>query len=106
MINPKWGDQQNTVIHTDDGMSIPAVVGNSDYDFLVANSVSIADWVAPEKTWAEIRGERDALLKASDWMAMPDRTMSDAQSAYRQGLRDIPQDFADPASVIWPTIPE
>jgi hypothetical protein len=105
MINPRWGDEEKTIIHTDDGMSIPAAAGNTDYEYLVANAVSIADWVAPEKTWAEIRGERDALLNASDWMAMPDRTITDAQAEYRQALRDVPQDYSDdPASVVWPTL--
>ena len=57
----------------------------------------------PEKSWVEIRGERDRRLSASDWMAVSDRTITDAQTAYRQALRDVPQDFSDASSVVWPT---
>jgi hypothetical protein len=39
-------------------------------------------------------------------MAMADRTLTDAQSAYRQALRDIPQDFSEVSSVVWPTVAE
>ena len=106
MINPRWNNAEKTRIKTEDGFFIPVAAGNTDYEYLIANSVPIADWVAPEKTWDEIRGERNALLHDSDWMAMADRTITDAQSAYRQALRDVPQDHADPASVVWPTIPE
>ena len=102
-INPRWGDQEKTVIHTDDGMSIPAIAGNRDYDILIADDVSIADYVEPEKSWVEIRGERDRRLSKSDWMALSDRTITDAQTAYRQALRDVPQDFSDASSVVWPT---
>ena len=105
-VNPRWGDKEKTVIHTDDGMSIPAIAGNKDYDILVADDVSIAGYVEPEKSWVEIRGERDQRLLKTDWMAVSDRTMTDAQTAYRQALRDIPQDFSDASSVVWPTVVE
>ena len=101
----RYSNPEHTVIQ-DANRSIPTDPHNTDYAEILASGVEIDDWVEPEKTWAEIRGEREALLKASDWMAMPDRTMINSQSAYRQGLRDIPQDFADTAAVIWPTIPE
>ena len=63
-------------------------------------------YVEPEKTWIEIRGERDMLLHDSDWMATSDRTLTDAQSAYRQALRDVPQNFATTKLVVWPTLTE
>jgi len=67
--------------------------------------LTVGNYVAPAATWETVRGERDALLNASDWMAMSDRTITDSQASYRQTLRDIPADYADPASVVWPTIP-
>jgi hypothetical protein len=106
MINPRWGDEEKTIIHTDDNMSIPTDPNNADFADILASGVKIEGYVAPEKTWAELRGERDALLNASDWMGISDRTMSDAQATYRQRLRDIPQDHADPAAVVWPTPPD
>lgn len=35
------------------------------------------------------RNERDRLLIETDWWAMSDRTMTSAQTTYRQALRDI-----------------
>lgn len=53
---------------------------------------------AKEKAWAdgqadrdlaELREQRDALLKDTDWTANSDVTMSDEMRTYRQALRDI-----------------
>ena len=62
-------------------------------------------YVPPAPTWAGIRGERDALLKSTDWWGVSDRTMSAEETAYRQSLRDLPQTFANPEDVVWPTKP-
>lgn len=59
----------------------------------------------PAPTWASVRGERDALLAATDWWAGTDVTMTDPQKAYRQALRDVPQTFSNPEDVVWPTKP-
>ena len=67
--------------------------------------VTIAGYAPPAPTWAGIRGERDALLKSTDWWAVSDRAMSAEETAYRQALRDVPQNFASPADVVWPTKP-
>ena len=99
----RYSNPEHTIIQ-DGNRHIPTDLNNADYANIIASGVEIDDYVAPEQTWAEIRGERDALLQASDWMAMADRTMSDAQATYRQALRDIPQAHADPASVVWPTL--
>lgn len=53
-----------------------------------------------------IRAERDALLAATDWMALSDVTMSGAWATYRQALRDITSQEGFPASVDWPAKPE
>ena len=41
-------------------------------------------------TEAEIRFYRDLALATSDWMAVQDRTMTQAEIDYRQALRDLP----------------
>ncbi|RFA24330.1 hypothetical protein CAI21_22115 [Alkalilimnicola ehrlichii] len=60
-------------------------------------------------SWERIRQERDQLMLETDWMILPDSPLSDADrdavKAYRQALRDVPQDFAEPAAVEWPNKP-
>ena len=54
----------------------------------------------------EMREKRDALLKETDWWAVADRTMTQAEIDYRQALRDIPQQDNFPSPyIIWPTKP-
>jgi len=56
--------------------------------------------------WAALRVERDGLLAETDWWALPDSpTMSDAQTVYRQALRDLPANTDDPANPSWPSKP-
>ena len=57
----------------------------------------------------QLREQRNQLLQQTDWMAVSDRTMTQAQIDYRQALRDLPQ-TADPqldengqlTNVTWP----
>lgn len=64
-----------------------------------------------ESKWHSIRFQRDNLLKNSDLNILPDKwdEMSSETkllwSLYRKQLRDIPQTFENPDSVIWPTKP-
>jgi hypothetical protein len=53
----------------------------------------------------ELRAERDRLIAATDWWASSDLTMTDAQTAYRQALRDITEDYSSLDDVEWPTKP-
>ena len=60
----------------------------------------------PPLTWDDIRRERDGLLAASDWTQVADAPVDAAAWAvYRQALRDVPQDYASPDEVVWPTAP-
>jgi hypothetical protein len=86
-------------------MSVPFDLANKEWAEIVEQGLTIADYVPPAPTWAGIRGERDALLKSTDWWGVSDRTMSAEETAYRQSLRDLPQTFASPADVVWPTKP-
>jgi hypothetical protein len=58
--------------------------------------------------WFTIRKVRDYELKKTDWLAVKDRTMSQAWKDYRQALRDLPQDHAsaNDAADNWPQPPE
>ena len=70
---------------------------------------------ADEATWADgandrafdaLRERRTDLLAATDWRGVSDFTMSDAWKTYRQALRDLPANTADPTDITWPEEPE
>jgi hypothetical protein len=56
---------------------------------------------------SEVRGLRDRLLAESDWTQLPDVPLPtrDAWSAYRQALRDLPEQPGFPLEVVWPVRP-
>ena len=54
----------------------------------------------------ELRVERNKRLAETDWWAASDRTMTAEQTAYRQALRDLPANTADPFNPVWPVKPE
>ena len=73
------------------------------------DDASILDWpdfqadpVAATAT--QVRAQRDALLAASDSMALADR-ITDAWRTYRQALRDVPSQSGFPTNVTWPVEP-
>ena len=96
-----WSDSKdkvysNLVIH-DDQYSKPSKAS------LEAGLVQAQD----DFDWQGVRRERDSLLSGSDHILMPDYPMEDKSDweAYRQELRDIPQDFDDPDDVEYPEEP-
>ena len=70
---------------------------------------TVGDELTPDEYWTEIRGERDALLAASDYRVLPDSPLSDSKLAewktYRQALRDLPANTSDPSDPTYPTKP-
>ena len=52
-----------------------------------------------------LRFERNALLQETDIYALSDVTMSDEMKTYRQALRDLPANTADPSNTTYPTKP-
>ena len=102
----KYANAGHTTIFDDSrNMSIPCVTGNTQFDEIEAAGTAIADYVAPAATWDSVRAERNQLLKDTDWQGMSDVTMSDAQKAYRQKLRDLPATNADPTKIVFPDAP-
>jgi hypothetical protein len=62
-------------------------------------------YIARQK-WNEIRSKRNSFLSQSDWTQLEDsKENKEAWAGYRQELRDIPQTFPTPESVIWPSKP-
>ena len=106
--NVKYSDAEKTTISaTQNGgtVYIPVSAGNTEYDTIVSEELTIADYVAPDETMDSIRGKRNQLLKDTDWQGMSDVTMSDAQTAYRKKLRDLPATNADPTKIVFPDAP-
>ena len=67
-------------------------------------NVKMQDLTAAEPM-KKLRAERDRLIAATDWWASSDLTMTDAQTAYRQALRDITDSATSLDDVTWPTAP-
>ena len=59
-----------------------------------------------QQKWNEIRSKRNSLLSQSDWTQLEDsRENKEVWATYRQELRDIPQTFSTPETVVWPSKP-
>jgi len=108
------GDPENA---DEFGAMFRKVTGSTD-DGTAIESDNSADWGV---TWTQVetkqseltaaeplkalRAERDRLIAATDWWASSDLTMTSAQTAYRQALRDITDDATSLDDVTWPTAP-
>ena len=77
-----------------------------------ADDANISDWPDFQETKPtaaialEKRTFRDTLLLETDWWGVSDLTMTDAQTTYRQALRDIPDQEGFPEDIVWPIKPE
>jgi len=77
-----------------------------DYKNFVA-SFENANEVLDENLFSRLRYWRDAELVATDWTQVADAPVSKAAWAtYRQELRDLPAQNADPKKIKFPTRPE
>ena len=75
-----------------------------------ARDAEEAAWAAGQfdRDIARLRENRDRNLSSTDWYALQDVTMSDAMTAYRQDLRDLPAGLTtveEVAAVSWPVKP-
>ena len=58
-----------------------------------------------EELASNARSYRGGLLSQTDWSSGTDVTMTEGMRAYRQALRDVPQQAGFPSTVTWPTKP-
>ena len=75
-----------------------------------ARDAEEALWAAGafDRAIARLRQDRTQRLSSTDWYALQDVTMSDAMTAYRQDLRDLPAGLSTEAevkAVSWPVQP-
>lgn len=61
--------------------------------------------ISEESAIINARAKRQSLLAETDWMALSDNTLTEEWGAYRQVLRDIPQQEGFPFEVVWPVKP-
>ena len=63
----------------------------------------------PEQSMDQLRLARNHLLEQTDWWAVIDRKMTQAEKDYRQALRDLPQNQTPEntalTNIVWPTRP-
>jgi len=89
-----------------------ALTDNSTLSFTFSDVLAKKAELEAAEPMRQLRIKRNQLLQQSDWMAVADRTMTQAQIDYRQALRDLPA-TADPeldengqlTGVNWPTAP-
>jgi hypothetical protein len=92
-----------------EGLTWDTVKGVQDGDqvTLVADSAKVQ--AKTDAAWTAIRSKRNQLLRDSDFTQMPDSPLSqdkkDSWAAYRQELRDLPDEVTDPTQVEWPSVP-
>ena len=105
---------------SDEFASMFTIITGEDANGSAIESNNSADW--PEGlTWDAVetklnelkaaeplkllREERNRLIAETDWWAGSDLTMTAEQTAYRQALRDITEDYSSLDDVVWPTKP-
>ena len=91
--------------HVIDGVVVPFTPEEE-----VARDAEEAAWAAGafDRAIAGLRQDRNRKLASTDWYALQDVTMSDAMTAYRQDLRDLPAGLTtveEVKAVTWPTKP-
>ncbi len=99
-----WSDASNKIYSN-------LVIHDDQYD--MPSQASLEAELASRQAahpWRVVRGNRDDLLRDSDWTAVTDSALGGAEQTawaeYRQELRDIPQTYDDAESVVWPDAPE
>ena len=75
-----------------------------------ARDAEEALWAAGafDRAIGRLREDRNQKLASTDWYALQDVTLSDAMTAYRQDLRDLPSGLstvAEVEAVSWPVKP-
>jgi len=88
---------------TDTGVIAKDVSGN----VVVLDAAAVeAETAVVTTAWnlATLRRKRNQLLAETDWTANSDVVMTDEMKTYRQALRDLPANTADPVNPTWPEL--
>jgi hypothetical protein len=97
--------------------NVVRIVGNGSDAIAYDSNGNTVSWDASEVATKEaelltafklnqLRTERNRLIAETDWWGASDTpTMTSAQTAYRQALRDITDTYSNLDDVVWPTKP-
>jgi len=79
-----------------------------DRNFKIFHGDEVVDEGEHDVTWAQVRNQRNAELRDTDWRAGKDVVLSTGWKEYRQALRDLPQDYdtANDAADSFPVMPD
>ena len=99
---PTLSDGEIAVLGLQDTMT--RLVDNNVVDFSDEEKLEIAT----EEAADNLRSERNKILRESDWIDLPNSSMSDTKKQewvdYRQALRDLPS-TTNVLNPVWPTPP-
>lgn len=96
---PDFGVSSNSLdIEASDPDSINKIV-------ITNGAATIGELTRDNVDLRDLREIRDKKLAETDWWAVSDRTMSQAQLDYRQALRDITKSYSSLTDVVWPIRP-
>lgn len=118
----EWTDDYNMALDAslyDDEMAPFVALWEAEKARLAAEAESaetarLAEYNSDPARYARLRAERDRRVAATDYLVMPDYPLGDdakaAVSAYRQALRDLPQQEGAPwdgggVDTPWPDMP-
>ncbi len=82
-----------------------SAIESTDHGIAWADVSAKRDALIAAQPMVELRAERDRLIADTDWWAVADRTMTSAQTTYRQALRDITTSATSLDDVTWPEKP-
>ena len=94
VYNIKWSDSK-----------VSATVGEETIQTHFSGDDTARDARVLAEKWANVRRDRDRRLAETDFHALSDSTLADNIKTYRQALRDVPADNADPDDINWPVKP-
>ena len=107
-----YDDRESAVAHIQTHSGVKVVEGLDNaleyWDVSGDSPVKDTDQLAADTTaneWASLRLERNRRLAETDYHALSDNTLADNMKSYRQSLRNLPANTANPASPSWPSKP-
>jgi hypothetical protein len=76
------------------------------WNYLASHQSFTRDTIPLDYVWERLRLKRDRLLAETDHRMVSDAPWdTEPWAAYRQALRDLPDNTSDPREAVWPATP-